>query len=524
VKPTRNRLQSLHAVAIALLLAASQAALGHDTGPDGAVVGEVHAPRAEHLDQQELYDLVRAGQEEDAFEEAFEHGDELFETRFNVLDGVGANVGQGQRFTRVPRADLNGPGEWAQHFPARATGPNAQACNSCHAEPSDDGAGSTESNVHRDPGHTGLMDQFIQRNTPHLFAPGALQRLAEEMTDDLAHIVRNASNRACRDGRAGARLNTKGVEFGRISVRRVRGFPCRVRVDTDRVEGIGPDLVVRPFQWKGNEATIRSFNRGAAHNEIGMQAVELVGAGIDGDFDGVVDELTIGDITALAVYVAAQPRPTTLLELNDLGLLEEPLTAEQIAAITRGRESFQSVGCESCHRSSLILDDPIFREPSRAASHRDELFPAGQDPRRELVDADFPVSFDLTQDQPDNVIGLPNGTEYRLGSLPRDSQGRAVVELFSDLKRHDLGADMAEPIDEAGTGRSMFLTQELWGVASTAPYMHDGRATTLTEAILFHGGEGAAARSAFVALSTQAKQDLVAFLDNLVLFKLAEEN
>ena len=86
--------------------------------------------------QSELFDLVAAGQRGQAFEHAFEVGDELFETDFNAQDGVGARVGDGQRFSRVPRADLNGPGEWAAHTPARATGPNGQSCNSCHAVPS----------------------------------------------------------------------------------------------------------------------------------------------------------------------------------------------------------------------------------------------------------------------------------------------------------------------------------------------------------------------------------------------------
>lgn len=67
--------------------------------------------------------------------------------------------------------------------------------------------------------------------------------------------------------------------------------------------------------------------------------------------------------------------------------------------------------------------------------------------------------------------------------------------MFTDLKRHDRGVELAEQIDETGTGKSMFLTEALWGVGSTAPYLHDGRATTLTEAILCHGGEGADSRS-----------------------------
>jgi CxxC motif-containing protein (DUF1111 family) len=86
-----------------------------------------------------------------------------------------------------------------------------------------------------------------------------------------------------------------------------------------------------------------------------------------------------------------------------------------------------------------------------------------------------------------------------------------------------MGAGLAEPIDEVGTGASVFLTENLWGVGSTAPYLHDGRATTLAEAILEHGGEAASSRADFLDLSLEAEQDLLAFLNNMVLFKIAEE-
>ena len=69
----------------------------------------------------------------------------------------------------------------------------------------------------------------------------------------------------------------------------------------------------------------------------------------------------------------------------------------------------------------------------------------------------------------------------------------------------------------------MFLTENLWGVGSTAPYLHDGRATTLTEAILEHGGEAAASKTAFTRLSTQEQSDVIAYLDNLVLFVIPDE-
>ena len=87
-----------------------------------------------------------------------------------------------------------------------------------------------------------------------------------------------------------------------------------------------------------------------------MQAVEVSGDNVDGDFDGVTNELTIGDITALTVYMAAQPRPTTLLELNALGLLEPALTNTQVNRIARGRQVFGEVGCASCHIPQLTLN------------------------------------------------------------------------------------------------------------------------------------------------------------------------
>jgi CxxC motif-containing protein (DUF1111 family) len=287
------------------------------------------------------------------------------------------------------------------------------------------------------------------------------------------------------------------------------------------VVGVGADLVIRPFQWKGSVAFVRDFNRGASHNELGMQAVEIVGT-VDGDADGVRGEMTIGDQTALAVYLSAQPRPTTKIELNELGLLDPPLTNDEKRQIDRGKTAFTSVGCAVCHVPQLKINRPIFSEPSQNANYRDATFPAGQDPIAEGVDPAFPVTFDLTADQPDNQIPGPNGTIIHLGSLKKDSAGRGIVDLFGDLKRHDIGAGLAETIDEVGTGASVFLTENLWGVGSTAPYMHDGRDTTLTEAILEHGGEASGSRSSFLALSTSSKADLIAFLENLVLFKVPE--
>ena len=522
----RPRLRShcrIAAIYLAIAFGLATSLWAFPTDSELSAVGMIHDAQAMHASQEEFHRLVVAGEREKAFDLAFEEGDELFATVFNALDGVGANVGQGQRFTRVPRADLSGPGEWADHVPPRSTGPNGQSCNSCHDTPFEDGSGKANSNVHRDPQRAGILASFIERNTPHLFAIGALQRLAEEMTERLHKIRDNAIENSCRSGQPKTRkLMAKGVSFGKITVKGNGGSPCRFEIDTSQVSGVDADLIIRPIQWKGNFLTVREFNRDASNNELGMQAIELVGEDIDGDFDGITNEMTIGDQTALAVYLAAQPRPVTKLELSDLGLIE-PLPQTEIDAIRRGERIFSRIDCASCHVPQLRIRDPIFSEPSQNPNYRDSVFPAGQNPVDVLVDPQFPVTFNLTRDQPDNIIHRPDGGEFRLGAFEADSKGRAIVRLYGDLRRHEMGAGLAETIDETGTGTSTWITKELWGVGSTAPYLHDGRATTITEAIFEHSGEAQRSQRHFQQLSVSKQKDLVMFLENLVLFKIEEE-
>jgi hypothetical protein len=267
---------------------------------------------------------------------------------------------------------------------------------------------------------------------------------------------------------------------------------------------------------------VRDFVRGAGHNEIGMQGVELTGVGVDGDGDGVVNELGFGDISAMAAYMQTQARPQTKIELNTLGLLDPPLTTAEIAAIGRGQTVFTQVGCATCHVAQLVLNNPVMTEPSQSATHRDATFPSGVSPVSVGVDPANPIRANLITDVPDNRIAFANGD--LLGGLERNRAagapaGSAIVRAFTDLKRHDMGPDLAEPtgVNDDGVLNSIWMTRGLWGVGSTAPYMHDGRATTLMSAIAEHGGEGATARQNVRNLPVGSQRDLIAFLGNLVI-------
>jgi hypothetical protein len=96
-------------------------------------------------------------------------------------------------------------------------------------------------------------------------------------------------------------------------------------------------------------------------------------------------------------------------------------------------------------------------------------------------------------------------------------QAFVVRNFFADLKRHDLGPKFHER-NYDGTMTTQFMTEPLWGVATTAPYGHDGRSINLREVILRHGGEARKSRNAFAALSESSKAAILEFLGTLVLF------
>lgn len=92
---------------------------------------------------------------------------------------------------------------------------------------------------------------------------------------------------------------------------------------------------------------------------------------------------------------------------------------------------------------------------------------------------------------------------------------RGLVPLYSDLLLHDMGPALADGIVMKLAGGSDFRTQPLWGIAAEGPYLHDGRADTLDEAIRMHGGEAQGARDAYVALGPTDQQRIQTFLESL---------
>ena len=181
-------------------------------------------------------------------------------------------------------------------------------------------------------------------------------------------------------------------------------------------------------------------------------------------------EILPGMLTTITVY----------LSLLDIPVIIPPEDPKLFERYGLGWESFHKIGCGDCHRQSLSITDSKLKITDKLTV---DLFLDGEEPRpRQDVFYDF---------------GTP-------------------IFLFSDLRFHSMGAELAESrATVAGVPADVFLTRSLWGVADTGPYLHDGRAITLDDAILAHGGEGKAARDAYVALSSTDKANVRVFLLSL---------
>jgi len=395
-------------------------------------------------------------------ERLFLFGDSAFEHDFRLRDGIGAES------VLVPRR---------VHL-ARRGGIDNYSCGGCHFQGGVNGAGpaSAIAFYFGDGEH---ISSAVVRSPPNVLGLGFVQALGAEMSRQLGKQRDNALRKAKTDAKATTiALEAKGVSFGKLVA-----YPDG-RLDTAAVQGIDPDLVVRPFGWKGHTARLRRFAERAARTHFGIQShvlaienrdmgnVHTLGPALvwhDPDGDGRSRELEEGTLTAIAIYMALLEAP----------IIIPPHDPELRQRWARGGELFTRIGCNDCHRRSLKLHNQRWVE------------------------------------RPDTTDGEPYEIHLaRDGEKPRGDH--TDVQLFSDLRRHAMGEQLADAVSGPdGIARDEFITRPLWGLAESAPYLHDGRAVTIPEAILAHGGEAATQRSSFEALSSEQQADLHVYLLSL---------
>ena len=470
-------------IVVGLIITTILAACGDngETRVDEPVIGDAPALRA-HTSQTAIDNRVID------IEELVDIGEMLFATSFNTLDGAGR-----PETTDISASNFRPRRVFPDNF-NRISGPDANSCLACHNLPRSAGGGDNAANVFLLANELPFVnfdgaegDDFrehtlktvgVERSAIGIFGSGYIELLAREMTVDLEGIVTNAREEAKGTGSPVSRdLLTKGVSFGRITAR-----PDGT-LDTSQVEGVDDDLVIKPFMQKGVVVSLREFAVKAMNQHFGMQASENFGDGLDADRDGVIDELSRGDLTALVIFQATLPVPGQLL----------PAHAEAQAAVERGRVMFSTLGCNVCHIPELRLETPIFTEPN----------PFNPPGKLQATDVSNPFAVDLTSEGP-----LPR--------LRAQSDGSVMVPAFTDLKRHDMGPQLNNDVlEQNGVPTNEWLTRKLWGFANEPPYLHHGRATLISEAILVHGGDAQEARDAFDALSADDQAAVVEFLKTL---------
>lgn len=406
------------------------------------------------------------------------------------------------------------------------------------------------------------------RNPPHVFGTGYAIKLAEEMSLDLMaskswadmQARENVSHFGYVD------LTSKGTTFGSYSVTNING---QLVGNYSNIVGVSTDLVVRPLQWKGIASDERNFVRSALEFHFGMFPNELcpgypMVTNADPDSDGVTNEVTEGEVTALAVFTM-MIRPPTM----------EPTTPENHDIVMRGEALFEgrakdipfSESCASCHtphlsiaNSETFVRDPRFDPPDTiknvtglvAQNSSSVMLPVVKEfadimkaqlnelkteSISKMTEMNFLSSFHSFYDKFKNRntagyhfdLSLKNTNDLFFEQsfsisyprLPENVDGSIDVPLFSDLKRHKMGSGLADRYDQgtdvAGINvkADEFLTRPLWGVADTGPWLHDGRARTLREAILMHDSPGSEASPAihqFLSLSTEDQNAIIEFL------------
>ena len=113
----------------------------------------------------------------------------------------------------------------------------------------------------------------------------------------------------------------------------------------------------------------------------------------------------------------------------------------------------------------------------------------------------------------------PSFVTHRLEDQPE--QSFQLIWPYTDMLLHDMGPALADNRPEARATCQEWRTPPLWGIGLTEQvsghtyFLHDGRARSLLEAVLWHGGEAAAQRDAVVDLSTADRAALIKFLESL---------
>jgi CxxC motif-containing protein (DUF1111 family) len=313
--------------------------------------------------------------------------------------------------------------------------------------------------------------QSVQRNTPALFGAG----LIDQVSDAALHAQASAQE-------------ALGVVSGRVPP-----------VERDRAGRFG---------WRGQTEHLKDFVLGACANELGL---EVPGQPQPRDPLHPKARPNRPDLTqmhceSLTAFVASLPRPQFI----------PPDSAAERVRAAHGRDVFHAIGCAACHVRSLDGLDEIYGD---LLLH--DLGPELADP----VAAEFAVVLVKREDLRPEELRRAKAAQSQSQSPSQPpanpyNGGQGLTTLAEDLNAPVNVVDVksrtkSEFRREFSHVDREWRTPPLWGVADSAPYLHDGRAATLNEAISLHGGEALNSKQQYFTIPDEDRLAVVAFMQCL---------
>ena len=299
------------------------------------------------------------------------------------------------------------------------------------------------------------------------------------------------------------------------------------------------------FGWRANFATLLNFTENACVNELGLQSrnvpqprdmtkPDYVNRQIDIDNDSIV---------AMTAFVASLPSPTRLA----------PYDSQHREEVAKGEMRFAAIGCAVCHvpnlgpakglYSDLLLHDmgPYSMDLNPAPPYRRNLeveMVLVSDTTTSTRTTNYYGGVTTMMSQNDGSVLARRASarlrEFRFEAPQRPprtirepiTNADAVVTtnkrtVTTDRDKTDIeNRQVYQPTlrsDIIATNYNQeWRTAPLWGLNDSAPYMHDGRAETVLEAISMHSGESERTRNRFFSLSFDDQQAVLTFLETLV--------
>jgi CxxC motif-containing protein (DUF1111 family) len=300
-------------------------------------------------------------------------------------------------------------------------------------------------------GSTTIQLISSQRNTPPLFGAGIIDRIPEKVLIDVA------TAQAQEAQKSGSMWRSFSAVFVSPSMP-VFGRVARLK-----------DGRVGRFGWKGQMATLREFTLQACATEIGLEVPGFpqTTPPWKADYKAPGLDLNADQCDDLISFVASLPSPSRKRSETDKD-------AEEIAA---GQKLFEQVGCAVCHQPKLgdvegIYSDLLLHDMGESLS-------------------------DNAQHYGGSPIIAKEGGDGQIEPLP-------VIGGSEVAKKPKFGAGPRE-----------WRTPPLWGLRDSAPYLHDGRAATIADAVTMHDGEGLVSAQQFQGLSLHERQEIEFFLRSL---------